>query len=238
MAAGPRPDRPKWQPGRARPVPRRRAANLARRVPRVRGLRRRDHRPGALGHTRNARGSYPRCPSRAACSRAADPEELAGRVRVRLVGDLPQPSATTSPAAGEPAIVNHPTFLAVDGWTETVTDQECAFLLCVTVTATAQLTWNPGEPGAPTVTCDAGGTTYDPTGPPAAEQAAAPGACTHAYTQRTGAAGRPAAWPGAATVTWNLTWTSTVGPGGTLTPVTRTIDLPRAVDEVQAVVVR
>lgn len=130
------------------------------------------------------------------------------------------------------------TFLAVDDWTETVTDQECAFLLCVTVTATAQLTWDPGEPGAATVVCVAGGTTYDPTGPRRADQATAPGACTHAYTQRTGAAGRPDAWPGAATVTWNLTWTSTVGPGGTLTPVTRTIDLPRAVDEVQAVVVR
>ncbi len=59
------------------------------------------------------------------------------------------------------------TFLAVDDWTETVTDQECAFLLCVTVTATAQLTWDPGEPGAATVVCVAGGTTYDPTGPPA-----------------------------------------------------------------------
>ena len=132
------------------------------------------------------------------------PEQLAETIRVRLEGDLPQPVAATSPPADEPAIVNHPAFLAIDNWTGTITDQECAGTLCVTVTATPTLTWTPGEPGAATLTCAGGGTTYDPTGAPPQDQAAQPGACAHAYQTRTGVAGRPDTWPGAATVTWTL----------------------------------
>jgi hypothetical protein len=165
------------------------------------------------------------------------PAQLAAIVRVRLEGDLPRPVVTTSPALGDPAIVNHPTFLAVDNWTGTVTDQECAFVLCVTVTATPTLTWTPGEPDAPTITCAGGGTRYRPDGPPPHDQAAEPGACAYAFRFRTAAEGRPTEWPGTATVTWNLTWASTSGAGGTLPAITRTADVPRAVDEVQAIVI-
>jgi hypothetical protein len=166
------------------------------------------------------------------------PEALAATIRVRLEGNLPRPVASTSPAAGRPAIVNHPTFLAIDNWTSAVTDRECAFLLCVTVTATPTLTWGPGEPGAPTLTCAGGGTRFNPEGASPQEQAAAPNACAHAYQARTGAGGRPDQWPGVATVTWDLAWTSTTGAGGALPPVVRSTDVPRAVDEVQAIVVR
>jgi hypothetical protein len=166
------------------------------------------------------------------------PSALAAIIRVRLEGNLPEPVAATSPAAGEAAIVNHPSFLAIDNWTGTVTDDECALLLCVTVTATPTLTWSPGEPGAPTITCAGGGTRFDPHGAPSQDQAAAPGACAHAYQSRTGTNGRPDQWPGAATVTWDLTWTSTTGASGSLDPVVRTVDVSRSVDEVQAIVVR
>jgi hypothetical protein len=169
---------------------------------------------------------------------APTPAQLAATIRVRLEGDLPQPIAVTSPPAGDPAVVNHPTFLAIDNWTGTVTDRECAFLLCVTVTATPQLTWSPGEPNAPTFNCAGSGTRFDPTGSSPQDQAAQPQACAHAFRARTGTTGRPDEWPGTATVTWTLIWTSTSGAGGDLPPITRSTDVPRAVDEVQAIVVR
>ncbi len=169
---------------------------------------------------------------------APTPEQLAATIRVRLEGDLPDPVVATSPPAGEPAVVNHPTFLAIDNWTGVVTDRECAFLLCVTVTATPQLAWSPGEPDAPTLSCAGSGTTFDPAGGSPQSQAARPRACAYAYQARTGAAGRPNEWPGEATVTWTLTWTSTSGAGGDLPPITRSTDVPRSVDEVQAIVVR
>jgi hypothetical protein len=166
------------------------------------------------------------------------PEQLAAIVRVRLEGDLPEPLVTTSPAVGEAAIVNHPTFLAVENWTGTVTDEECAFVLCVTVAATPALTWTPGEPGSPTLACAGAGTRYLPDGPPPRQQAAQPGACAYAFQARTAAEGRPNEWPGTATVTWELSWTSTSGAGGTLPAITRSAQMPRAVEEIQAIVVR
>ncbi|HET6920409.1 MAG TPA: hypothetical protein VFI46_13215, partial [Jiangellaceae bacterium] len=63
-------------------------------------------------------------------------------------------------------------------------------------------------------------------------------ACAHAYQARTGTAGRPDEWPGVATVTWQLAWTSTSGAGGDLPAIARSTDVPRAVEEVQAIVVR
>jgi hypothetical protein len=139
---------------------------------------------------------------------------------------------------GDPAVVNHPTFLAIEDWSGTVTDQECALLLCVTVTATPQLTWSPGEPDAPTLSCAGSGTLFTPTGASPQDQASRPQACAHAYRARTGTTGRPDEWPGVATVAWTLTWTSTTGAGGDLPAITRSTDVPRAVDEVQAIVVR
>ncbi len=49
-------------------------------------------------------------------------------------------------------------------------------------------------------------------------------------------AGRPEAWPGTVTVTWDLTWAGG-GRTGTLPSVTKSAPAPRSVAEVQAVVV-
>jgi hypothetical protein len=165
------------------------------------------------------------------------PAQLAATIRVRLEGSLPQPVIATSPPPGEAAVVNHPTFLAVENWSGPVTDQECALLLCVTVTATSALEWNPGEPASSTVICAGGGTRFNPAQGSPQAQAAAPSACAHSYRARTAAADRPAEWQGIATVRWALTWTSTSGAGDILPPIVRSVDVPRAVEEVQAVVV-
>ncbi len=131
--------------------------------------------------------------------------------------------------------MNSPVFVQVANWSGVVTDGECdpTGVLCVTVTATPSLAWFPGEPGAAELACAGSGSRYDPSGPTPEVQAV--GACAHTFTQRTGVAGRPAAWDGAVTVNWSLTWTGG-GTGGTLPAVTKSASVPRPVGEVQAIV--
>lgn len=167
---------------------------------------------------------------------AVTAESLAQTARGRLVGTLPRPVVSASPALGTPSIVGVPVFVAVDNWTGVVSDSECAGGLCVTVRAAPELTFDPAEPGAGSIACGDAGSTYRPgSGSPAA-QAAMPGACAYAYTARTGAVGRPAEWPGEVSVTWSISWTASSGASGVLPSVTRNAAVPRAVAEVQTVV--
>ena len=102
---------------------------------------------------------------------APTPGALAETVRGRLIGQLPQPVVESSPPAGTASIIGVPVFVTVVNWTGVVTQTECAGGLCVTVTATPQLTFRPGEPGAPTVQCSAPEATRSPwpAPPPAPE---------------------------------------------------------------------
>jgi hypothetical protein len=167
----------------------------------------------------------------------ATPANLAAIARGRLVGELPQPSVGASPPIGTPSIVGVPVFVEMTNWTGVVSEQECAGGLCVTVTATPALSLLPGEDESTAVSCTAAGTRYDPDGDTAAVQAAAVGACTHTYRLRTGVSGRPAEWPGSVSVTWTIGWVASNGTSGSVQPVTRVASLPRAVEEVQTVVV-
>lgn len=168
----------------------------------------------------------------------ATPANLAAIVRGRVLGTMPQPSLSSSPPAGTASIVEVPVFVEVTNWTGVVTDSECAGGLCVTVTATPALTYSPGETDSPAIACAGSGTRYDPEGGSAESQASADGACAYAYRFRTGVEGRPATWPGSVSVTWTMTWTASTGASGSLPAVTRSTLLPRAVREVQTVVVR
>lgn len=168
----------------------------------------------------------------------ATPANLAALARGRLVGMMPQPTVNSSPPVGTASIVDVPVFAEVTNWTGPITDSGCVGGLCVTVTAVPALTFLPGETEAGAVRCAGSGTRYDPNGPPIEEQAAADGACAYAYRLRTGAEGRPSEWSGSVSVTWTISWTASTGATGSLPAVTRTTQLPRAVREVQAVVVR
>lgn len=167
----------------------------------------------------------------------ATPANLAASVRGRLLGVLPQPSVDSSPPVGTAAIVGVPVFVDVTNWTGIRTEDECAGGTCVTVTATPSLKFLPGETASPPVHCAGAGSRYDPHGGSAAAQASANGACAYKYRLRTGAQGRPSAWPGAVSVTWTVSWTASSGASGSLPAVTRATALPRAVEEVQAVVI-
>lgn len=168
----------------------------------------------------------------------ATPANLAAIARGQLLGTMPQPSVSSSPPVGTASIVEVPVFVEVTNWTGVVTDSECAGGLCVTVTATPALTFSPAETGSSPIACAGSGTRYDPDGGSAESQASADGACAYAYRYRTAVDGRPAAWPGSVSVTWTMTWTASTGASGSLPAVTRSTLLPRAVREVQTVVVR
>lgn len=166
------------------------------------------------------------------------PGNLAATVHGEIVGLLPQPTINSSPPVGTASIVDVPVFIEVTNWTGDVVDSACAGGICVTVTASPALTFAPGEPGSDTVACAGAGTRYDPDGASIEEQASAEGACAHAYQLRTGVEERLEMWPGSVAVSWTISWTASTGTTGALPAVTRTTQVPRAVREVQAVVVR
>jgi len=163
---------------------------------------------------------------------------LALQAQARIAGNLPTPEVTSSPAPGIAALVGFPSFVTVENWVGTVTDRQCDPNFpdfCVGVVAQPTLSWTPGEPGASPVVCTGPGTRFVPGGAAPEVQAALPGACAYTYRSRTGVLGRPALWPGQVTVAWTLVYSSPTG-SGTLPSVTKSADLPRAVDEVQTVV--
>jgi hypothetical protein len=108
----------------------------------------------------------------------------------------------------------------------------------IEITATPHLRFDPGEPGAPVVRCEDGGTAYDPNGPRVEEQAARPGACAYAYTMRTGVDGRPDAWPGRVIVDWTIGWETNLTLPVTLPTSAQLVQpAPREIDEISTIVV-
>lgn len=164
-------------------------------------------------------------------------EDVAAAAYDRLRGRLPEPVVVTSPAAGVDAVVDVPVFISVTNWQAELVENGDLLGDPVTVTATPTLLLSSGEPGSPPVTCEGPGRPYDPTFGDLWEQAAAPGACSFTYRQRTGAEGRPDAWPSVVTVQWSITWESGSGPSGSFPVVAQPVPLPRSVDEVRSMVV-
>ena len=162
------------------------------------------------------------------------PEEVAAGLWVGVQATLLEPALTTSPAIGDPAILHVPTFVQVDNWQGEIVEEGCDTGVCVTLTATPDLTFDPGD-GADAVECAPPGTLFDPGGAPAEQQASAPGACAHAYDRRTGVGNRPEAWEGSVSIAWTVAWTSD-GDAGELEGVTLSTALARSVDEVTALV--
>jgi hypothetical protein len=173
--------------------------------------------------------------------RRPSPAEIARQQQQQLLVEaetfLPQPVATTNPGAGRPSIVDVPTFFAVDNWLPPQEDTYTNGPWEITVYATPSLSVDPGEPGAPTIQCEDGGTRFDPDGPSPREQAARPGACAYSYTRRTGAAGRPEHWTAEVMVSWDVEWVANFPlPDDLVTFEVMTEAIEREVDEVQSIV--
>jgi hypothetical protein len=161
---------------------------------------------------------------------------LAETVNVRLAGMLPEPEVLSNPPPGVPSIINVPVFVEVLNWQPVFTDSECAGTLCVTVTATPQLMFDPGEQGSRPVSCVGAGDRYDADSDLSPDEQAV-GACAYTYRKRTGVSGRPKRWPGRAIVTWSLAWTASDGASDSLPAVDKVAELPKSVVEIQAVLV-
>ena len=168
-----------------------------------------------------------------------DPAVVALLVRNSVVAKLVPPAPVADPAIGTPAVLESPTFVAVDNWQGTQRDTGCltagGVTVCVEIVAEPTLTFDPGD-GSDPVPCEPGGTRYDRSGPRPRAQAERDGACAHVYERRTGVADRPDEWAGELTIDWDVSWAQVGGgPDGVFEPVVLTGDVPRAVEEVQSV---
>jgi hypothetical protein len=165
------------------------------------------------------------------------PAQVAAGIWAEVSGDLLDPDVHADPAVGTPAVRDIPTFVSVANWQDGFTEPGCddSGTVCVTLTATPALTFAPGD-GTGEIACEDGGTVYDPAAGTPREEAAAAGACAHAYPRRTGVDGRPDAYEATVTVTWSVTWQQTpAGEEGVLDPIPLSDDFPRVVQEVVSV---
>ena len=165
------------------------------------------------------------------------PAEIAAGLYEQIQGRMPEPVVVTNPPLGVASVVEVPVFVSVTNWQAAISVTDSVTGIPVTVTATPKLLFDPGEAGSGPKACIGPGRPYESGGGDLWAQAAEPEACTHVYLHRTGAEGRPGEWPGVVTVRWVITWAAGDGSGGSFPAVNRTTAVPRAVEEVQAVVV-
>lgn len=138
------------------------------------------------------------------------------------------PQIRTSPSAGGLLYVHVPTWLWISGsWWKAYMATASTGRVSATVTAKpVSVAWSTGD-GA-TITCDGPGTAWTPGSNDNASD------CQHTYRKATDPADGKSI-PLSATVTLEVTWTSSIGLGGTLDPIDRTTTVQVAVGEIQAI---
>jgi hypothetical protein len=195
--------------------------------------------------TNSTRARPPDEPADSAPAATAIPQAVLGEwARARASEILEQPEPVVTPAEAGQSVVGMPTFVAIGNWQDEILFDDIrvcdpAFpALCVGLTATLTMTFEPGEPGAPPLLCTPPGTYFDddPAAPAPVTQAQPP-ACAYTYTRRTTAGTGP--WVAEVRVEWDVAWYSTnpLAPAsGALEPITRSATFLRTVDEVQGVV--
>lgn len=160
---------------------------------------------------------------------AVDPAVLAAQARESI--PIPDPVIGFSPSEGGETYAQLNTWLWVDeGWWQERTATASAGGVTATVTASpSQSSWTTGD--GSTTTCTGPGVAWRPG---MAEDATN---CSHTY-RRSSASEPNGSFTVTVAVGFNVTWTSNVGPGGTLAGVTRTASRPVRVGEIQALEVQ
>lgn len=155
-----------------------------------------------------------------------DPAALAADALASI--DIGAPAIRTSPSADGRLYVQIPTWLWIDeGWWKPYQASASAGRVTSTVTAKpVKTTWTMGDGSS--VSCTGSGRAWHPGLPDDASD------CRHTY--RNSSAAKPGnTFHLEATVTFEVTWTSNLGPGGTLPAITRTSGVDAEVGEIQAV---
>jgi hypothetical protein len=165
------------------------------------------------------------------------PAEVAEGVWAEVQADLAAPQIEAWPPLGTETLVNSAVFVSVTNWQGTQEERGCDGAVCVNLTATPTLTFDPGDATA-IVTCEAGGTGFDlASSVEPLDQADREGACAHVYERASGIEGRPAEWPGQVTITWTASWEEEGGgDNDDFDPIPLATPLPRAVNERSTVI--
>ena len=164
----------------------------------------------------------------------ADPAEIAEDLMAQTIANLPPPVPVISPPPTGPAVIDIPTFVAVDNWPGVIGPlPACDGPVCIELTAVPTLMFTPGD-GSDVLECEGAGTEFDPAPDAPEPDEQAEGACAHVYDERT--AGRP--WPGSLAIRWEVLWTSqTPDDDGVIDVAPQGIPTPRLVEEVTGIVV-
>lgn len=141
---------------------------------------------------------------------------------------IPSPAINTSPSAAGRLFVQVPTWLWLGGdWWRPYTATASAGRVTATVRAVpVATTWSTGDGGS--VSCRGPGQAWAP----GVDESASD--CSHTY-RRSSAAAAAGRFTLSSTVTFEITWTSNVGAGGTLPAITRTSNVSVDVGEIQAI---
>ncbi len=158
--------------------------------------------------------------------RPVDPVALAQQARESVT--IPAPPISTSPAADRQLYTRVRTWLWVDpGWWRSYSATADAGGVSTTVSARpVRAVWSMGD-GA-TTTC---------TGPGTVWRAGLPDdgtSCSYEYTHSS-AGRKDGTYTMTVTVEFAVSWSSTIGPGGSLAPVTRSVSRSVRVGEIQAI---
>lgn len=155
-----------------------------------------------------------------------DPAVLARQARESVA--IPEPPISTSPQADRQLYTRVRTWLWLDpAWWRSYSATADAGGVSTTVSARpVRAVWSMGD-GA-TTTCDGAGTVWRSGLPDSATT------CSYEY-KNSSAGRRDNAYTMTVTVEFAVSWSSTIGSGGTLAPVTRSVSRPVQVGEIQAI---
>ncbi len=157
---------------------------------------------------------------------ALDPAVLAQQARESVT--IPAPAISTSPDAERQLYTQVRTWLWVDqAWWRSYSTTANAGGVSTTVSARpVRAVWSMGDGG--TTICEGPGMAWRP--------GMADDATNCSYTYKNSSAGqRGGTYTMTVTVEFGVSWSSSIGPGGSLAPITRSVSAPVRVGEIQAI---
>ena len=158
--------------------------------------------------------------------RSVDPAVLARQARQSVA--IPEPPISTSPRSDRKLYTRVPTWLWIDGgwWRAYSATADAGGVSTTAVATPVRAIWDMGDGGR--TICTGPGTPWRP-GLPDSEAK-----CSYLY-KNSSAGQRAGTFTMSVTVEFAISWTSSIGPGGGLAPITRSASTAVQVGEIQAI---